>query len=284
MSAPQHKNHAIYFVPGLQRGLEVMEILAGEGRPMSVNDIAKRLNTTRSSMFRLTYTLMHLGFIEEVPDTKLIRLGPRVLSIGFAYLASKDIIEIARPELEVLRDRTNVSAHLAILDRGDVLYLACVQTRSGFLSAMTVGVRLPAYATPMGWFLLSGQSATQLRSLYPEKTLAPLTDQTPRNIADLQRVIAATLQRGYAVSHGGVSPGGSSIAAPLRNREGAVVGAIDISAPDSAFNLAEMETTYVREVVDAAGRISALLGHDGSVQVSTAGVVSAKTASAAATN
>ena len=121
--APPHKNHAIYFVPGLQRGLEVLEILASEGRPMSVNNIAKRVKTTRSSMFRLSYTLMHLGFIEEVPDTKLVRLGPRVLSIGFAYLASKDLIEIARPELEMLRDRTNVSAHLAILDRRDVFHV-----------------------------------------------------------------------------------------------------------------------------------------------------------------
>ncbi len=275
MSAPQHKNHAIYLVPGLQRGLEVMEILASEGRPMTVNDIAKRLNATRSSMFRLTYTLMHLGFIEEVPDTKLVRLGPRVLSIGFAYLASKDLIEIARPELEALRDRTNVSAHLSILDRRDVLYLSCVQTRSGFLSAMTVGVRLPAYATPMGWFLLSGQSAAALHSLYPEKILPPLTEQTPRSISDLRRLIATAVERGYAVSHGGVSPGGSSIAAPLRNREGAVVGAIDISAPDSAFNLAETETRYVREVVEAAGRISALLGHGPGTQMPAAAAAAA---------
>jgi DNA-binding IclR family transcriptional regulator len=272
MSAPQHKNHAIYLVPGLQRGLEVMEILAGEGRPMSVNDIAKRLNTTRSSMFRLSYTLMHLGFIEEVPDTKLVRLGPRVLSIGFAYLASKDLIEIARPELEALRDRTNVTAHLAILDRRDVLYLSCVQTRSGFLSAMTVGVRLPAYATPMGWFLLSEKSPAELHSIYPERTLPPLTEQTPRDIGDLRRLIATAVGRGHAISHEGVSAGGSSIAAPLRNRDGAVVGAIDISAPDSAFNLAEIETRYVREVVEAAGRISALLGYGRGTQAARAAV------------
>ena len=118
-----HKNHDIYFVPGLRRGLLMLEILATAGEPMSVAEIGKRLGLTRSSVFRLAYTLQHMGFVEEVPDSKLLRLGARVLNIGYAYLASQTLIETVRPELESLRDRTSVSSHLAILDRGEILYL-----------------------------------------------------------------------------------------------------------------------------------------------------------------
>ena len=100
--AAEHKNHAIYFVPGLRRGLIVLETLANEGRPMSVAEIGKRIGLTRSSMFRLAYTLQHMGFVEEVPDTKMLKLGARVLNIGYAYLASQTLIETARPELEAL--------------------------------------------------------------------------------------------------------------------------------------------------------------------------------------
>jgi len=256
-----HKNHDIYFVPGLRRGLLVLETIAGEGRPMSVGEIGKRVGLTRSSMFRLAYTLQHMGYVEEVPESKLLRLGARVLNIGYAYLASQSLIETARAELEALRDRTSVSSHLAILDRREILYLSCVQTKSGFLSTMNVGTRLPAYATPMGWLLLSIRTAGELAQLHPERTFAPLTDQTPRDVGELMQRIAAAAASGYAISHGVVEPGGSSIAAPVRDRTGAVVAAIDISAPDSAFDLAQFDTRDVREVVETAQRISARLGY-----------------------
>lgn len=262
----QHKNHDIYFVPGLRRGLLVLETLAGEGRPMSVAEIGKRIGLSRSSMFRLAYTLQHMGFLEEVPETKALRLGARVLGIGYAYLASQSLIEVARPELEALRDRTSVSSHLAILDRGEILYLSCVQTKSGFLSTMNVGTRLPAYATPMGWLLLADRTAAQIASLYSERTFVPMTDQTPRTVGDLMQRIAAAAAAGHAISHGAVEPGGSSIAAPVRDRAGRVVAAIDVSAPDSAFDLAQFETRDVSEVVAAAGRISARLGYAPPVQ------------------
>ena len=75
---------------------------------------------------------------------------------------SLDIIEIARPELERLRDRTNVTAHLTIRDGRELLYLCCVQTRSGFLSTFNVGARLPTYAVPMGWLLLRDLSKVDM--------------------------------------------------------------------------------------------------------------------------
>ena len=262
MAREKHKNHDIYFVPGLRRGLLVLETLAGEGRPMSVGEIGKRIGLSRSSMFRLAYTLQHMGFVEEVPETKALRLGARVLNIGYAYLASQTLIEVARPELEALRDRTSVSSHLAILDRGEILYLSCIQTKSGFLSTMNVGTRLPAYAAPMGWLLLAERSATEIAQLYPERSYTKLTDQTPRNATELARRIAEAAGAGYAVSHGAVEAGGSSIAAPVRNREGRVVAAIDISAPDSAFDLSKFESRDVPEVVAAANRISARLGYE----------------------
>ena len=118
---PQHKNHDAYFVPGLHRGLRVLEVVAEARRPLSISEIAVALGLVRSAVFRLVYTLRHMGFLEESRQ-KLFTLGPRVLNIGFAFLTSKDIIEIASSELEALRDETQASAHLAIRDGRDVLY------------------------------------------------------------------------------------------------------------------------------------------------------------------
>jgi DNA-binding IclR family transcriptional regulator len=263
MSNPEglHKNHANYFVPGLQRGLGVLEAIAAARRPLTVSEIAARLSLTRSSVFRLVYTLEFTGFLEAVKHAKTFNLGPRVLNIGFAYLASKDIIEVARADLEFLRDNTEVSAHLAIRDNREVLYLSCVQSRSGFLSNMNVGGRLPAYATPMGWLLLSDLSNREITALFDQQEFERLTDQTPRDVGLLSQRIALAIAKGYIISHGIMEAGGSSVAAPVFDKSGRVVAAIDISGPDSAFDMGRIHERYVRDVVQAAARISARLGH-----------------------
>lgn len=255
----QHKNHSVYFVPGLHRGLRVLEIVAAARRPLSITDIASELELTRSSVFRLIYTLRHMGFLEE-EQSKLFTLGPRVLNIGFAFLASKDIIEIARPELEALRDDTQVSAHLAIRDERDVLYLSCVQTRSGFLSNMNVGSRVPAYASPMGWLLLAGLPPAELAGLFRNEKFVPLTDQTPTSVKSLLDIVEQTRRRGHVISRGIMEASGSSISAPIVNRRKDVVGAIDISGPDSAFDLGEIGGRYLSAVQATARRISERLG------------------------
>lgn len=256
-----HKNHDAYFVPGLHRGLLVMEAIAQERRPLSVTEIAKQLQLTRSSVFRLTYTLRYMGFIEFAPDGKSFVLGPRVLNMGFSYLASKDIIDLARPDLEQLRDETAVSSHLAIRDERDILYLSCIQTRSGFLSNMNVGVRLPAYATPLGWLLLSDLSPREIASLFNGVRFDPVSEHTPLGVEPLLRHVADAAAKGYVVSRGLVENGGSSVTAPVLDKEGRVIAAIDISGPDSAFDLDALETRYVEAVTRTAQQISRRLGY-----------------------
>ena len=260
-SQPLHKNHESYFVPGLQRGLLVLEALAAARRPLTVTELGRKLGLSRSSTFRLTYTLGQMGFIEAAEGSKVFRLGPRVLNIGFAYLASQDLIELARTDLETLRNNTNVSAHLAIRNHREVLYLSCVQSRSGFLSNMNVGTRLPAYATPMGWLLLADLSNRELATLFAEEGFEPLTELTPRSVQALANRIAEGVANGCVISRGIIESGGSSVSAPVFDKTGLVVAAIDISGPDSAFDLAEIGGRYVDEVRSAAARISLRFGY-----------------------
>ena len=256
-----HKNHKAYSVPGLQRGLRVLETIAEAQRALGIADIAKRLGLARSAVFRLTYTLRHMGFLETQGENRDFALGPRVLSIGYAFLASKNIIEVARPELERLRDETSVSSHLAIYSDGEVLYLSAIQTRSGFLSNMNVGDRLPAHASPLGWLLLSNYTSRELAEIYHDRTLKGLTAQTPTTVDALVARVAQAGAKGYVVSHGIVETGGISISAPVMDGSGQTVAAIDISGPESAFRQKLLEKKYLPPVLEAAARVSARLGH-----------------------
>ncbi|CAH1659392.1 IclR family transcriptional regulator [Hyphomicrobiales bacterium] len=256
-----NKNHGVYFVPGLHRGLLVLEALAEAQKPMSISDIARALGITRSAAFRLVYTLRYTGFVESEPDSKKVRLGGRVLSLGFSYLAGMSIIETAQPDLDLLRDATGITSHIGIRDGRDLLYLACAHSRSGFVSTINVGSRFPVHLTPMGWLLLSDLAPRKIGELFPDQQpYKALTEYSPTTLeALLDRVMRAGAQ-GYIVSRGILEPGGSSICAPVLNAQNKVVAAIDISGPDIGFDEARMDQ-YLSEVRAAAQRISIRLGY-----------------------
>lgn len=250
-----------YMVPGLERGLRVLEQFGSARRHLSLAQIARALDVPRSSAFRIIHTLERMGYLERDEGGRGYHLGTRILSLGFEYLASLDVVDVARPELELMRDTTGASAHLAVREGRDILYLSRVPTRHHLTSNVTIGARRPAHATPMGRLLLSELALDELMALYADHPLQPYTDLTPRTVRELYALAHADLARGYVVSRGSFEAGGSSIAAPVFGPNGRVIAAIDISGPDAAFNLAELDTLLKDEVTAAAARISSRLGY-----------------------
>lgn len=263
MSDDLHKNHERYFVPGLDRGLRVLEIIAKADKPLTIAEIAKELGVSRSSAFRITYTLNHLGFLITDASGKLYELGPRVLGLGFSYLNRQDIIKIAKPHLEKLRNITEISSHLAIREGSDVLYLDNIVSKSSFVSNISTGERRPIYASPLGWVLMGDISDSEIVQLFGNVGFNKLTEHTPKNVNDLIARIHDTRTQGFVVSRGFVQRGGSTITAPIFDEQGAVAAVIDISGPDSGFNFDKIDSFYVPAVVDAAQEISRNLGYPG---------------------
>lgn len=256
-----HKNHDAYFVPGLSRGLRVLEILAAEERPMTVSEIAAALGVNRSSAFRTIYTLQHMQFIAGTDSGRAYKLGARVLNLGFSFLAAQDLVQTARPELTRLRDITGISSHLAILEHRDVLFLECVQSTSGYLSNVNVGRRIPAHASPLGWILLSDLEKSELAGRYQNVTLRKLTDQTPTTFKALAAAVSRAAADGIVISDGIAEAGGRSVSAPVFDQEGRITAAIDISGPASACDLETLATNVTDHVRDTAMNISRMLGY-----------------------
>lgn len=259
----ESSNHSIYFVPGLQRGLRVLEILGAAAEPMSLSEIARHMELSRSSTFRLVYTLRDMGFLKEGEQKNSYALGARVLNLGFAYLNQLPITTIARPHLSALRDRTGVSAHLSVLEGHDVLYLGSHQARTGFVSNMVTGTRADAYASAIGWCLLSSLTETELAAFCDGLEMRAKTEHTPTSFAELQARVEQVRANGYVFSRGFHQPGGSSVAVPVRDSTGKVVACVNISGPDSGFDFDRIDTFYVPETRATALQISRELGYGG---------------------
>jgi DNA-binding IclR family transcriptional regulator len=259
--AALHQNHGAYFVPGLERGLRVLETMGESDKPMTISEIGRAIGVSRSSAFRLVYTLRQMGFLKAVYDDRAFELGPRILNLGFSYLNRQDIVRQARPLLQQLTDRTQISSHLAVRDNRDVLYLDCVVSKTPFVTNIPTGARFPAHAAPLGWVLLGSLADEALRALYEQREMKPATSHTPTTLNALMSRVHDAISIGHVVSRGFNEPGGSSISAPVRDHTGAIVAGIDISGPDVAFDFDLMYTQYVPAVLEIARDISAALGH-----------------------
>lgn len=225
MNASEHR----YAVPGLERGLAILQLFDRQRTSLSAADVARALDIPRSTVFRLMQTLEHLGFLER--DDRQFRLGPAILRLGFEYLASLELTELARPMLERMRDDSGYTTQLVIRDGADVVIVLKASVPSGFASNVTVGSRLPAHATVIGRMLLVDLDDAALAALYPEPRLARVNDKTPRTLADLRRTLADDRARGYAVSESNYEAGISAVAAPVRDGGGKIVAAISIVVP-----------------------------------------------------
>jgi DNA-binding IclR family transcriptional regulator len=252
-----------YVVPGLERGLRMLQLFDLDRRVMTLTEMTRQLGVSPSTTFRLAYTLEKMGFLDRDRTGKTYRLGSRVLGLGFEYLASMDVADVARPELEILRDETGASAHLSVRDGCDILYLNRVPTRHHITSNFSIGARRPAYATPMGRLLLSELGREDLERLYGRTPLRAYTDQTPRTLDKLHERTQGDRQRGFVVSRGSYEPGGCSVAAPVRGADGTIIAAIDISGPNAAFDFSEIDNRLKDLVVSTASRISRRLGYRG---------------------
>lgn len=253
-------NAPTYHVPGLERGLRLLEVFTRDQRELSLAELTRLLDLPRATAFRLVNTLEQGGYLEKEPARKTYRLGSRVLRLGFEFLASQDVVTTAHPFLEKLSRDTGTSTHLGVLDGRDVLYLDRIAGSNHLVSNVGVGTRFPAHATTMGRVLLAGLNNEAIRGLYEGYDFAKATDQTPTTLAELLERLRKEGADGYVTSVSAFEAGLSSIAAPVRDAYGTVVAAISIAGPESHLDHATLSGDIKVRICQAANDISSALG------------------------
>lgn len=240
-----------YLVPGLIRGFAVLDMFTTERQEMTLSDIARVLKLSRSATFRTVYTLANLGFLLHDARRQTYSLGPAVLRLGHGYMASRELVQIALPEIEKLRDQTDWSTHLGVRDGRSVLYMLRVPSRRGMGSIVHVGSRLPAATTTMGRVLLTDLDEASLIALYRDEPYDRAPHGTPRNISTLQDQWREDRESKVVVQLGSFERGMASIAAPIRDISGGIVGAINATR---AFDEPESPDIAVIDAVKSCAR------------------------------
>ncbi|HLU32391.1 MAG TPA: helix-turn-helix domain-containing protein, partial [Natronosporangium sp.] len=142
------------FVQSLERGLAVIRAFDADHRSLTLSEVAAATGVTRAAARRFLLTLAELGYVRN--HGRYFSLTARVLELGYAYLSSLSLPEVAEPHLEALVAQVDESSSLSVLDGTDIVYVARVPVRRIMTVAISVGTRFPAYATSMGRVLLAG--------------------------------------------------------------------------------------------------------------------------------
>jgi IclR family transcriptional regulator, pca regulon regulatory protein len=242
------------FVQSLQRGLAVIRAFDASHPELTLSEVAAATGVTRATARRFLLTLAELGYVRS--DGRYFSLTAKVLELGYAYLSSLSLPEVAEPHLEALVAEVHESSSMSVLDGTDIVYVARVPVSRIMTVAISVGTRFPAYATSMGRVLLAGLPDEELPAHLPRSPLASLTTRTIDSVDALRTELARVRTQGWALVNQELEEGLRAIAAPVRAPSGRVVAAVNVSA-HATRTLESMRRDLLPQLLAATGKIEA---------------------------
>jgi len=236
----------------LARGLQILEKMANSPDGIGITDLADEFNVDKGSISRLMQTLANYGFAEKDERTRKFILGPQIVRLSRTVLMNMPLRETGKPYLQKLVDLTGECAHMAILAKGEALYIDEAESPSALRVSTSVGTLAPLYCTALGKILLAYASAP-----LPEKFVS-YTFRTITDPAVLRHHIEVVYSQGYAMDDEEYHPGVRCIAVPVFDYRNRCLAAIGISGPTSRLPL-ENIAKVVKTVQEVGQTLSARL-------------------------
>lgn len=253
-SVPRRPNQALQ---SLERGFAVIQVFSREHPTLTLSDVARLTGITRATARRILLTLQDLGFVRS--EGRMFYLTPKVMDLGWSYISSLSIEEIARPLMQDLVDELNESCSMATLDLPDVVYVARLHTRRITTIAGSVGSRMPAQSTAIGRVMLAGLPAEELQDYL---TRWPLKRYTDRTIVERDRFLAALKQVadcGWAMVDQELEMGLRAVAVPVTGRDGRVFAGLSISSAAGRLSQDDLKHRCLPRLLEKARTISTAL-------------------------
>jgi len=241
------------FIQSLERGLSVIRAFDADHPKLSLSEVAVRTGLSRAAARRFLHTLVGLGYMRL--EGSQFSLRPKILELGYAYLSSLSLPEVAMPHLEQLVQQVRESSSVSLLDGHDVVYIARVPTRRIMTVAISVGTRFPAYATSMGRVLLADKPADWLDTYLSSTKLLPLTPHTIADPAALRAELDRIRAQGWALVDQELEEGLRSVAAPIRDSDGRAIAAVNVSTHAGRRSVAEVADDLLEPLLQTAREI-----------------------------
>ncbi|WP_111411925.1 IclR family transcriptional regulator [Billgrantia lactosivorans] len=248
------------FVTALARGLELLRAFGPGEEYLGNAELSSRTGIPRPTVSRLTYTLTRLGYLRHNTRLEKYRLGPGILALGYRFLASQGIRDIARPFLQQFAEATDCNVSLGAADHHDMVYVESCHGSGPLIVRLDVGSRLPMATTAIGRAWLCGLSEARREAMLAELAAVHGADW-PALEKGIRRSQEDYARYGFCLSEGDWQSQISAVATPLILEEGAEVMAINCGGAAHRLGHSIMVDNLGPRLKEVARRILAELRH-----------------------
>lgn len=247
-------------IKSVDRSLEVLDILIDYPEGIGVTELSEILDVAKSTAFRILNSLMNRGYVEQNIETTKYYLGLKLLELGEIVSSRLDIKQIAYPYLYKIREATGETAHLAILDGTEIIYIDKIESYQTLRMFSNIGRRAPIYCTGIGKVIFANLCEDHIDRLLKEISINKFTDKTITDKELLKQELVNIKKRGYSLDDEEHEEGIKCSAAPIFNYKGEVIAGISVASPlfrldDNKFN------DMINIVLYAGTEISKELGY-----------------------
>jgi IclR family pca regulon transcriptional regulator len=214
-------------VQSLSRGLAIIRAFDRHAPNQTLSQVAARTGVSRAVARRFLHTLAADGYVST--DGKYFRLTPRVLDLGFAYLSSLNIWDVAQPIMQEVVTATGESCSASVLDGQEIVYVARVAAGRIMQVGLSIGSRLPANCSSMGRVLLAALPPEQLDAFLANAELKQYTPKTITTTDALRKELLKVAAQGWAMVDEELESGLRSLSVLVRRRSGQVIAAMNVS-------------------------------------------------------
>jgi DNA-binding IclR family transcriptional regulator len=222
-------------VKSADRVMAVLDLVAERGR-MSFSEIMEALTLPKSSAHSLLRTMQRRRYLDLDEATKTYRIGTRVWELAQAAHEIEDLRTLLKPSMDELRDATEETVQLAILDGAEAVYLELSESPHPVKLTSRAGARLPAHSSAIGKSLLSTLDPDEARRRLADAELTRFTSQTIGTVDELMEELERVRRQGYSVDHEEFAIGLRCLAMPIHDRAGEPVAAMSVSIPTPRYD------------------------------------------------
>jgi IclR family pca regulon transcriptional regulator len=261
MARPREQPTPTQSLQSLERGIAVIQLFSHTHPALTLSEVAQMTGLTRATARRILLTLQKLGHMRQ--EGRLFFLTPRVLSLGWAYLASLSLEDVALPLMQELASKTGESCSATTLDLPDIVYVARVPTSRIMSVTLGIGSRLPAHATSMGRVLLTQLTPEELDAYLTGPEIHALTPRTVTDPVQLRAIVEEVRANGWAYVDQELEMGLHSVAAPVTDGEGRAVAALNVSGAVARTTPDDLRGRFLPDLLATAREISLSLVRSG---------------------
>ncbi len=252
---PDHRD----FVTALDTGLQVIRAFDGDHPRMTLSEVAARTGMNRAKARRFLLTLHGLGYVRR--KDRYFELAPKTLQLGYAFLSSNNYQPVIRQHLERITEITGESSSMGVLQGADVIYVARSAAPHRLMTiALSIGTPLPAATTSMGRMLLAMLEPAELDAVLANLKFETYTPRTITDVSKLRAHLDKAREQGFCIVDQELESGLRSLAVPVYNMHGVLLGAINISTNAARVDRKTLKSRFLPLLQQTCDEIARQVG------------------------